>query len=146
MQCIAHGIEHLPVTHLEIVMLAYVAMNFVIYIFWWNKPLNVNQPVQVFQESGESEPGEMQPQLISEAWKLTWKSVFDGLGTILQFIIGVQDGDISLSHEDKVPRFWASSTDNNAGITDLIVLGLVFVLGQFITLPGVSHFQRTWSC
>ena len=48
MQCIAHAIEHLPVIHLEIVTLAYTAMNFMIYIFWWNKPLNVNWPVQVF--------------------------------------------------------------------------------------------------
>ena len=45
MQCIARAIKHLPVTHLEIVTLAYAAMNFVIYIFWWNKPLNVNWPV-----------------------------------------------------------------------------------------------------
>ena len=45
MQCIAWGIKHLPVAHLEIVMLAYVAMNFMIFIFWWNKPLNVNQPI-----------------------------------------------------------------------------------------------------
>ena len=36
MQCIARAIEHLPITHLEIVTLAYAAMNFVIYIFWWN--------------------------------------------------------------------------------------------------------------
>ena len=47
-QCIARGIKHLPVTHLEIVTLAYAAMNFVIYVFWWNKPLNVNRPVRVF--------------------------------------------------------------------------------------------------
>ena len=33
MQCIARGIKHLPVTHLEIVTLAYAAMNFAIYIF-----------------------------------------------------------------------------------------------------------------
>ena len=45
MQCIAWGIKHLPVTHLEIITPAYAAMNFVIYIFWWNKPLNINQPV-----------------------------------------------------------------------------------------------------
>ena len=49
MQCIARGIKHLPVTHLEIVTLAYAAMNFVIYTFWWNKPLNVNRPVRVFR-------------------------------------------------------------------------------------------------
>ena len=45
MQCIACGIKHLLVTHLEIMMLAYAAMNFVIYVFWWNKPLNINRPV-----------------------------------------------------------------------------------------------------
>ena len=37
-QCIAHTCKHLVVTHLEIVTLAYATMNFVIYIFWWNKP------------------------------------------------------------------------------------------------------------
>ena len=48
MQCIARAIEHLPVTHLEIVTLAYAAVNFATYIFWWNKPLNVNRPIRVF--------------------------------------------------------------------------------------------------
>ena len=50
MQCIVLAIEHFPVTHLKIVMLVYPAMNFVIYIFWWHKPLNVNQPVQMSQK------------------------------------------------------------------------------------------------
>ena len=48
MQCIARAIEHLPVTHLEIVMLAYAAMNFMIYVFWLNKPLNIDRPIRVF--------------------------------------------------------------------------------------------------
>ena len=70
MQCIARGIEQLPVTHLEIVTVAYAAMNLVIYAFWWYKPLNVGRPVRVFRKSdsratddgieahdvGESEP------------------------------------------------------------------------------------------
>ena len=62
MQCIACAKEHLLITHLEIVTLAYAAMNFVIYIFWWNKPLNVNRPVRVFQKS---ESSAMQHQVIS---------------------------------------------------------------------------------
>ena len=41
MQCIERTIEHLLVNHLEIVTLAYAAMYFVIYVFWWNKSLNV---------------------------------------------------------------------------------------------------------
>ena len=129
MQCIARGIKHLPVTHPEIVMLAYAAMNFVIYIFWWNKPLNVNRPVRVFQKSGESEPSETQPQSISEVRKSTWESVIDGLGTILDFIIGTQDQRVSLSREDRVPRFWANSTGNDFATADLIMLGVGICFG-----------------
>ena len=50
-QCIARAIEHLPVTHLEIVTVAYAVMNLVIYAFWWDKPLNVGRPVRVFRKS-----------------------------------------------------------------------------------------------
>ena len=129
MQCIARGIKHLPVTHLEIVTLAYAAMNFVIYVFWWNKPLNVNRPVRVFRKSGESEPSETQPQSISEARKLTWESVFYGLRTIFWFIAGYQDEGVNLSREDKVPRFWANSTVNSVLIADFIMLGVGICFG-----------------
>ena len=129
MQCIARGIKHLPVTHLEIVTLAYAAMNFVIYVFWWNKPLNVNRPVRVFRKSGESEPSETQPQSTLEARKLTWESVFHGLKTILWFIAGGQDQDVNLSRKDRVPRFWANSTVDNVGIADIIMLGVGICFG-----------------
>ena len=129
MQCIARGIKHLPVTHLEIVTLAYAAMNFMIYVFWWNKPLNVNRPVRVFRKSGESEPSGTQPQSISEAWKLTWESVIDSLRTIFYFIIGGQDRDVNLSHEDRVPRFWANSTRNDFATADIIMLGVGICFG-----------------
>ena len=79
MQCIARCIKHLPVTHLKIVMLAYVAINFLIYIFWWNKPLNINRPVQVFRKS---ETRGMQPQVTeqaSDAHELTWRAIGEGL-------------------------------------------------------------------
>ena len=116
MQCIARVIKHLPVTHLEIVTLAYAAMNFVIYVFWWNKPLNVNWPVRVFRKSDVEEP-------ISEAPRLANDVDF------VNFILGNQDKDIDLSREDRVPRFWANSTDNNAGIADLIMLGVGVCFG-----------------
>ena len=133
MQCIARGIKHLPVTHLEIVTLAYAAMNFVIYIFWWNKPLNVNRPVRVFRKSGESEQGETQSQIkqpISEARKLTWGAIISWLGTILKFVVGGQDEDVELSREDRVPGFWADSTsDGEQAIADFMVLGVGVCFG-----------------
>ena len=129
MQCIARGIKHLPVTHLEIVTLAYAAMNFVIYVFWWNKPLNINRPVRVLRQSSESEPSGTQSQSSSEVRKLTWESVFDGLETILRFIAGDQDRDVNLSREDRVPRFWANSTGNDFWIADQIMLGVGICFG-----------------
>ena len=129
MQCIARAIGHLPVTHLEIVTLAYAAINFAIYVFWWNKPLNVNRPVRVFRKSGESEPNGMPPQSSSAARKLTWESVLDGLKTIVRFVAGSQDEDVNLSREDRVPRFWANSTRNDFLIADLIMLGVGICFG-----------------
>ena len=121
-QCIARAVEHLPITHLEIVTLAYAAMNFVIYIFWWNKPLNVNRPVRVLRKSGAKET---RPEPTSEEWKLTWEAIGKGLEIIFEFIAGFRDGDVNLSHEDRVPRFWANNTSSEElgiGVGNVIML------------------------
>ena len=126
MQCIARAIDHLPVTPLEIVTLAYAATNFAMYIFWWNKPLNVNRPVRVFRKS---EASATQHQVISRptrrsgAWELTWKEISRGLKIIVEYIAGLQDENVDLSREDRVPRFWGNSTDE-AVAANLIVLGV----------------------
>ena len=130
MQCIARAIEHLPVTHLEIVTLAYAAMNFVIYIFWWNKPLNVNQPVRVFKkfESRETQPPVN--ELVRSVRKLIWKAIGKGLKRILTLIVGGQeDEDIDLSREDRVPRFWGDTTGEDVIISNVIMLGVGVCFG-----------------
>jgi hypothetical protein len=48
-QCIARGVEHLPLTELEIVTLAYTMMNISIYFFWWDKPRDVGCPTRVYE-------------------------------------------------------------------------------------------------
>ena len=82
------------------------------------------RPVRVFRKSGESEPSETQPQSNSEARKSTWELALDGLERILGFIAGNLDQDVNLSREDRVPRFWANSTENNATTAYLIMLGV----------------------
>ena len=119
MQCIARGIKHLPVTHLEIVTLAYAAMNFAIYIFWWDKPLNVNRPVRVFRKS---EAREMHPQATKPKSEAAWEVFVKGLKMITMFIIGTQDDDVDLSGEDRVPRFWANSAIDEQFNADLVML------------------------
>ena len=122
MQCIARAVERLPVTHLEIVTLAYAAMNFVIYVFWWNKPLNVNRPVRVFRKTDVEES-------ISEGRRLASGVNRDDLNTIFDFIIGDRDDYVNLSREDRVPRFWANSTMDDNTTADLIVLGVGICFG-----------------
>ena len=133
MQCIARAIEHLPVTHLEIVTLAYAAMNFVIYVFWWNKPLNVNRPVRVFRKSDVREP-------ISEAPILSSGERLYGLGNILYFIVGFQDAFVNLSREDRVPRFWANSAEDDYITADGIVLGVGVCFGAIHCIAWVFSF------
>ena len=125
MQCIARAVEHLPVTHLEIVTLAYAAMNFVIYIFWWNKPLNVNRPVRVFRKSGPNAADGNQPHG-SESAPSRWKSTSE---KIIISILGGQDEFVNLSREVKIPRFWAYSTAKDVAIADIIVLGVGVCFG-----------------
>ena len=134
-QCIARAREHLPVTHLEIVTLAYAAMNFVIYIFWWNKPLNVNRPVRVFRKF---EP--RVNKLTSESRNLAWKTIGKGLFTILTLIVIGQDEDIDLGHEDRVPMFWANSTGGDAAIADGIVLGVGVCFGAIHCIAWLFSF------
>jgi hypothetical protein len=44
-QCIARGVQGLPITELELVTVAFAALNFVVYILWWDKSLNVQRGV-----------------------------------------------------------------------------------------------------
>ena len=130
MQCIARAREHLPVTHLEIVTVAYAVMNFVIYIFWWNKPLNINRPVRVFRKSDPNAASDGdQPRRSSQTkWKL--RAIRKGLETLLTLIVTGEGDQVDLSCKDRMPMFWA---DDQRGeyftIADIIVLGVGVCFG-----------------
>ena len=130
MQCIARAREHLPVTHLEIVTVAYAVMNFVIYIFWWNKPLNINRPVRVFRKSNPNAASDGdQPRRSSQTkWKL--RAIRKGLETLLTLIVTGEGDQVDLSCKDRMPMFWA---DDQRGeyftIADIIVLGVGVCFG-----------------
>jgi hypothetical protein len=55
-QCIARGAQGLPITELELATVAFAALNFVIYLLWWDKPQNVQRGVRVYKKRITSEP------------------------------------------------------------------------------------------
>ena len=132
MQCIARARKHLPVTHLEIVTLAYAAMNFVIYIFWWNKPLNVNRPVRVFRKLDPNAALDSnQPHRSGPIeWKLTLEEIGEGLETLLELIVAGEGEKVDMSRKDRVPMFWADDRrGEHFAIADFMVLGVGICFG-----------------
>ena len=55
-QCIARALQGLPITELELVTVAFATLNFVIYLLWWDKPLNVQRGVRVYKKRTTEEP------------------------------------------------------------------------------------------
>jgi len=55
-QCIARGVQGLPITELELATVAFATLNFVIYLLWWDKPLNVQRGARVYKKRMTEEP------------------------------------------------------------------------------------------
>ena len=67
LQCIARRIERLPITELELVTLAFAALNFITYTLWWNKPLNVQCPFRVPKKRRKDESEESKGVLVENS-------------------------------------------------------------------------------
>ncbi|KAE9392766.1 hypothetical protein BT96DRAFT_944402 [Gymnopus androsaceus JB14] len=46
-QVISRGVQHLPITELELTTAAFAFLNFLTYALWWKKPLDVRHPILV---------------------------------------------------------------------------------------------------
>ncbi|KAF8660448.1 hypothetical protein AX16_001628 [Volvariella volvacea WC 439] len=55
-QCIARRFQGLVLTEIELVTLAFAALNGITYGLWWNKPLNIGYPIY-FDENGNRVDG-----------------------------------------------------------------------------------------
>lgn len=61
-QCIARRVQHLPLTELEVITLAFSSMNIAIYIIWWKKPLDVRYPIRIGPPPDLSAPEMAKPK------------------------------------------------------------------------------------
>ncbi|KAF7979536.1 hypothetical protein HWV62_42126 [Athelia sp. TMB] len=115
MQCIARRIEHLPVTNLEVMTLAYTVITVAMYIVWWEKPLNVSCAVRVPEEEVKEE-GVSQ---YDSVWEQIWV-----------YVMGAQDAYVDLRRCTRVPTFWAADrTNENVVFADVIALLVAMAFG-----------------
>lgn len=142
-QCSARRLQHLPITNLELVTLAYAAITIAMYRFWWSKPLHVLQPTPVpgrppwrptpnpalsVHPTGSS-PSSHEMGSVPSSHKTR---SLDYMKTFMYAVIGVQDDDVDLRQIGltQVPTFYAGKPDEHLILlADFIALLVALVFG-----------------
>lgn len=123
-QCIARLSDHLPLTNLEVMTLAYTVMTLAMYIAWWKKPLNISSAIRVPREPARTRT------------ESKHRGVWD---TIATYVMGIQDDDVNLHELMRVPTFWAGEpAEGNVIIADFVALLVAAVFGA-IHCIALSH-------
>lgn len=130
MQFVAREIEHLPITGLEVMTLAYTVITFAMYAAWWHKPLNVSYPVPVPVGSARKE--RVFPYAMSER--------------IMKYVMGDQDFLVELSEEERIPTFWSGRGRSGVIVADVVALLVAMVFGTVHCIAWhyafPSHFEQ----
>ncbi|KAF7984873.1 hypothetical protein HWV62_10853 [Athelia sp. TMB] len=126
MQCIARRIEHLPVTNLEVMTLAYTVMTVAMYVVWWDKPLNITCAVRVPEEEVEEKDADK------------YSSIWQQIG---MSIMGIQDDYVDLRQCSRVPTFWAGRANEEVIPADIIALLVAMVFGAVHCIAWYDESQ-----
>jgi hypothetical protein len=138
LQCIARRFQGLPITELEILTLAFAALNFATYGLWWNKPLDVQVPFLVRDVQGDHEvygDEEVVEGIVgyNEGWKhaieSVWEVTLDGI--LHKLPRAVKSGITNVS---KVPSLVGSVT-----AVDMTVA--LLTLFRMLTEMGIGDYE-----
>ncbi|KAF5371554.1 hypothetical protein D9757_010371 [Collybiopsis confluens] len=87
-QLCARWATNLPITELEVMTLAFAAMNVPIYFFWWNKPLGVGVPIRIQKNAQTIKEGtDDQPATDGHARLLTRTGIRDACSLLSQRVM-----------------------------------------------------------
>jgi hypothetical protein len=112
-QCIARAVEHIAITELELVTLAYTIINIGIYIAWWHKPYDVTQPLRIFATAPIRDK-----DLQQYRWEMYWTSETKWNGRITiawKYILGDVDAFVDLGSLKRIPTFYAGNFGGPTG-------------------------------
>ena len=75
-QYLERWVSHQPRTQVEVMTLAYAVVNVIIYILWWDKPLNVQEPIDVH---GRAIPINARKRSLHGAWFSVMGEAYESL-------------------------------------------------------------------
>ncbi|KAJ7899737.1 hypothetical protein B0H13DRAFT_2336891 [Mycena leptocephala] len=134
-QCIARTYQHLPITLLETVTVAFCSINALAWGLWWEKPLDVEEPIVVGPQ--EVSDGEAQPNLAdgpreksSAGGAKLWRGAMEEINAVLTGRYDTYEPTSSTS----VPAFW-SRTRRSPGTAASFFMECV--IGAYF---GTIHF------
>lgn len=140
MQCITRRVQRLPITELEIVTLAYAAVNVGMYWFWWDKPLNVEVPTRVHYND----------PLVSTGMHIN--AVHGWYSVVFSAVLGSLPSDESdLTEMKRVPTFYAANDSYSDMDTKAFAMSMVafFIFGAIHCTAWMFSFptqteQNLW--
>ncbi|TDL15008.1 hypothetical protein BD410DRAFT_684291, partial [Rickenella mellea] len=161
-QCVARGIEGLPITELELVTLAFAILNLGTYFLWWDKPLNVLCPIPVQlgyrnivtiapvgKEEDEDSPGLLKRAMSSasesmrELRQVELQNIFFRVFTLPMvpfFQLGFVDHEVE-SGAKRVPTFYTGAlTPTEYSIAMFTDTAVAMIFGSIHCIAWSSHF------
>jgi hypothetical protein len=148
LQCAARASQHLALTELELATAAFAVLNIIMYVLWWDKPLDVQCPITVrrrtsgIEVASEEQDRTREENKSAREWNWwscfrgwSWYDIFDVWVVIKPFLVMM-----GLRKEDDVflvvgEREWFSKKTEN-----LLLIG-----GTLVTMVfGGTHCIR-WS-
>ncbi|KAJ7903373.1 hypothetical protein B0H14DRAFT_3679648 [Mycena olivaceomarginata] len=117
--------HHLAVTQLEVATLAFAIVNVFIWVLWWGKPLDVQEPIVVGPPKGEEVD-------VTQSRDLpVWIKFFGVVTGDYGFIEDTNEDRYDPLSSSSVPSFWASEPDENgseliSGFLFECLVGIVF--------------------
>ncbi|KAF9457843.1 hypothetical protein BDZ94DRAFT_1313790 [Collybia nuda] len=131
-QCIARASQHLPLTEIEVVTLAFAALNIVIRLVWWQKPLDVRYPVRIGPKALRG--GGVQYQKREPFAPTRRKAIEYAFNYCVNITVRIFEGeehDTELPHSAiKVPTLWAGRLCAwDRGVTAILAVFLAMGFG-----------------
>lgn len=150
-QCIARAKEHLVVTELELATAAFAVLNILTYVFWWEKPLNVEYAVRVQAlTKDDQEPGNRRPRGYVPKKRGRCFSLFEA---VMEYVVGGVMGEDGFEFDHRttaVPPFYPGNLDERAQnivyVASAIIasiFGAIHCLAWHFVFPR-THEQTIW--